>query len=1064
VVAVCCLGEVLAREISIERFQALYETSLSAEQIAAVTAPLDATPSLVVAAAGSGKTKVMALRAVWLVATAQLQPAEVIGLTFTRRAASELDKRLQQYLSILKATSTNPEHSNFWPGEIPNDAELPKVSTYNSFAVELFEQRAVALGFEPDAQTLGEADAFRLARRVALSPTQELVERLTESQLARDTLIDSILTLTHELADNNQSTDLALSYLAEFRRRLEAAPLVGKEGGRHKYFEKLLQRVSEKILIADLAVEYQKLKTDQGVLEYSDQVVLALRGAEFAPFNLGFRAVLLDEYQDTSPIQAQLLAMVFRNSSIMAVGDPRQAIYGWRGASAANLSDFFRDFRGDSNSSGRLFSLSTNWRSNEAIVSAANVTANRIDSTIRDSAGKNLASENSQLLPAPGAANGKVWISISQDQDTEATLVAEWFRERLQNEPDATAAILFRSRRHMSTFAEALHRCGVKYSLHGLGGMLEIPEVADLVSALRVIFEIDSGIYLMRLLAGPRWRVGAGDIAALSNYAKAQTRFLEEFDDGPELSLTEALDEMLIVKSVPSGMSEAGFVRIQEAASMFRKMRGFFGLGLSETARLIVEELQLDIEIVAATLETSADPLRNLNAFYQVLDDYENRAARPSMPDFLEWLNFATQHERFEPPSGSEPKGLVQLLTVHAAKGLEWNYVAMPNLVKDQFPAKAQDNSGWLGYGKLPFELRQDSIGLPTWTFPGDASQSQINESLEEFKGAMSDHRLAEERRVAYVAVTRAESELLVSASYWRRGLKKPDSLSEFLVEQLEGGHATPLGSLAESPEESNPLDSSVMSAAWPSVSSPERLNALSRARALVEEANPASASGGLAQLLAERRLRLEALPPLLPRRLSASALVSLIANPVEFSLRLARPEPSLFSASAKLGSEVHSALETAFGGEDVLDYLSGLAADAEESQRHSEAELLRTYLESAHGKGTPELVEHEVEFVLGPIVVTCKLDAVFKNEFGYEIIDWKTGSPPKTELELEQRSLQLAIYRVALSELLLEPIERISAGFFFLSTGEQVTPRRLDGKEQLELRLNQALRQLEAT
>lgn len=1062
-VAVGCLGEILTRAISIERFQALYETTLSAEQIAAVTAPLDATPSLVVAAAGSGKTKVMALRAVWLVATAQLQPAEVIGLTFTRRAASELDKRLQQYLSILKATSTNPAHSNFWPDEIPSDAELPKISTYNSFAVELFEQRALALGYEPDAQTLGEADAFRLARRVALSPNQQLVERLTESQLARDTLIDSILNFTHELADNNQSTELALSYLAEFKIRLEAAPLVGKEGGRHKYFEKLLQRVSEKILIADLAAEYQKLKAAEGFLEYSDQVVLALRGAEFAPFSLGYRAVLLDEYQDTSPIQAQLLAKVFRNSSIMAVGDPRQAIYGWRGASAANLSDFFREFRGDSNTSGRLFSLSTNWRSNVSIVAAANVTANRIDSTIRDSAGKRLASENSELVPAPRAASGKVWISISQDQETEATIVAEWFRERLQNEPDATAAILFRSRRYMAAFAEALQRNGVKYSLHGLGGMLEMPEVADLVSALRVIFEIDSGIYLMRLLAGPRWRVGAGDIAALSNYAKAQTRFLEEFDDGPELSLTEALDELLIMKSVPAGMSEVGFERLQDAAGLFRKMRGFFGLGLSETARLIAEELQLDIEIVAATVETAADPLLNLNSFYQLLDDYENRAVRPSMPDFLEWLNFAAQHERFDPPSGSEPKGLVQLLTVHAAKGLEWKYVAIPNLVKDQFPSRAQDNSGWLGYGKLPFELRQDASGLPSWTFPVAASQSEINESLETFKDAMSDHRLAEERRVAYVAVTRAESELLLSASHWRRGLKKPDSLSEFLVEQLESSHVTPLGSLSELPEDSNPLDASVLSAAWPSVSSPERLNALRRARDLVDHANPATASGGLEQLLAERRNRLQVLPPLLPRRLSASALVSLVANPIEFSLRLARPEPGAFSASAKLGSQVHSALETAFGGEDVFDYLTGLAKDAEESQRHSEAELLRTYLESAHDMGTPELVEHEIEFVLGPIVVTCKLDAVFKNEFGYEIIDWKTGGPPKTDLELERRSLQLAIYRIALSELLLEPIERISAGFFFLSTGEKVTPRRLDGKAQLELRLNEALQQLSA-
>jgi DNA helicase-2/ATP-dependent DNA helicase PcrA len=173
----------------------------------------------------------------------------------------------------------------------------------------------------------------------------------------------------------------------------------------------------------------------------------------------------------------------------------------------------------------------------------------------------------------------------------------------------------------------------------------------------------------------------------------------------------------------------------------------------------------------------------------------------------------------------------------------------------------------------------------------------------------------------------------------------------------------------------------------------------------------------------------------------------------------LARPEPSEFSASAKLGSEVHAALETAFTGEDSVDYLVGLTR---EYQQLPAAALLQAYLESDRAKqGTPEFVEHEIEFVLGPLIVTCKLDAVFKNEFGYEIIDWKTGAPPVDEADLERRSLQLAVYRVALAELLQQPLERIAAEFFYLSTGQQIKPQRLDGKQQLEEKLSRALMQL---
>ncbi|MEY3029326.1 MAG: hypothetical protein RL198_723 [Actinomycetota bacterium] len=1047
----------MPESVSIERFQELFKTRLSSEQIAAITAPFDGSPSLVVAGAGSGKTKVMALRAVWLVASEYVQPSEIVGLTFTRRAASELDKRLQQYLSTLKSTHSNRQAERLWPDSIPDDSELPKVSTYNSFAVELFQQRALALGYEPDALTLGEADGYRLARRVALNPRPELNELLAAGNLGRDTIVDAILSLSHELADNNQTAQAAREYLINLAQLLEQSPLVKKGNGRNKYFQDLQDRISEKTLIADLAGQYQDLKVSLGFLEYSDQVMLALRGAEIEPITHGYKAVLLDEYQDTSPIQAKLLATVFRDSTVMAVGDPRQAIYGWRGASTANLSEFLKDF-GGGGSSRQVYSLTTNWRSAKAIVDSANVTSTQIDSTIRDARGKSLQSQHNQLGYSPDATPGKVWVSVSQDQQTEAERVADWFLDRLANKAESTAAILFRNRRYMATYAQALERRRIPYSISGLGGMLEMPEVADLVSALRVIFEVDSGIYLMRLLAGPRWRIGAGDIAALSHYAAKQTRNLEEFDNGLALTLTESLDDLLLMKQPPTGMTPSGFERMQSAANLFRKIRKYYGLGLSELARLIAEELQLDIELIASSLDTAADPLRNLNAFYRLLDDYENRAVRPSMSEFLEWLNYAADHERLEPPSGSESKGVVQLLTIHAAKGLEWQYVAIPSLVQDQFPSKSKDNGGWLGYGKLPFALRQDKIGLPEWRFiPGDGQQ-QVNAALKEFKDDMARHRLAEERRVAYVAMTRAEEEVLLAASFWRRGQKSSDALSEYLLEQIEAGHLIPFGEQVTSAAEQNPLDAEERLVSWPTVSDPARLADLAQASQLFESAQQQDASGEINQLLAERERRLTPVAPLMPRRLSASALVALIDQPEAFARRLARPLPSEFSESAALGTEVHAALESAFMGEESVESLLGLSKAAQSS---AVTDLLEAFLASDFANGRPDLIEHEIEFVLGPFIVTCKLDAVFKNEFGYEIIDWKTGAAPSSDEDLARRSLQLAIYRLALSELTATPIERVSAGFFFLKTGQKLLPKGLEGRDQLEEKINRALRQL---
>jgi DNA helicase-2/ATP-dependent DNA helicase PcrA len=137
-------------------------------------------------------------------------------------------------------------------------------------------------------------------------------------------------------------------------------------------------------------------------------------------------------------------------------------------------------------------------------------------------------------------------------------------------------------------------------------------------------------------------------------------------------------------------------------------------------------------------------------------------------------------------PSTNPEKGVVQVLTIHAAKGLEWDNVCVANLVEGDFPGDGKGGTGWLGTGRLPYPLRGDRASLPEWQYRGVDSQPAAKQSQEEFKRAAKAHQLLEEFRLIYVAVTRPKAELLLSGSYWKPGNKKPREASRFLLTALE--------------------------------------------------------------------------------------------------------------------------------------------------------------------------------------------------------------------------------------------------------------------------------------
>ncbi|MEY3677286.1 MAG: hypothetical protein RL351_513, partial [Actinomycetota bacterium] len=513
-------------------YQVIKPFELTAEQAAAVQDASIDSPTLVVAGAGSGKTELMAVRVLWLVANGFARPEQILGLTFTRKAAAELSKRI--YESLLKLRD-----SEMWPEDLDYDFTAPTISTYNAYANNLFRDFALAIGYEPEAALLTEAAAFQLAREVVLKQGSKIDERLSDLDQSLNAIVENVLALAQSMNDNlvdaSQVDDVIQDVIAQ------VTDLPKKSGGTDKtqfaYMSTSLQPLSITPVLAKLADAYRAEKLRQGFVDYSDQVALAERAVREVPA-LRERErelhtqILLDEYQDTSYLQTRLLQNLFEGASVFAVGDPNQSIYGWRGASASNLKSFYTDFAAPAEA--KSFPLSTSWRNPKQVLSLAN---HLIDSL-----------KVVELSPSPKAGDGKIEIAFEQDLNLEASKVAAWFKQSMA--ADQTGALLMRKRSQMQLFVTALEAQGLEVEVVGLGGLLEVPEVVDLVSALRVIHNPAAGTQLIRLLAGPRWRIGAKDLERLHRYANRKARVEEELREkvqsglAPEdaVSIVDALD------------------------------------------------------------------------------------------------------------------------------------------------------------------------------------------------------------------------------------------------------------------------------------------------------------------------------------------------------------------------------------------------------------------------------------------------------------------------------------------------------------------------------------------
>lgn len=1047
----------------------------TAQQVEVIEAPM--APVLVVAGAGSGKTETMASRVVWLLANRHVDVGGILGLTFTRKAAGELAARIGKRIAALQDVGIlDPAADALF--------DRPDVSTYNAYANALFRDNALLVGREPESVLLSEASAWRLARRIVVRHGDERLSTLGKSV---DQVAELVLSLSHELAEIDGTTEDLLGFVEQFVGIAELP-----DGGRGSYaqVDQAVAVVGALPVLLDLALRYADEKRRQGLVEFSDQVALALAACERSPKVVKVAreragVVLLDEYQDTSVVQTRLLSTLFADHPVMAVGDPHQSIYGWRGASAANLARFSQDFGREA--AATQFNLSTSWRNDRRILEAANVLVRPLQQQAQAAARLRVL----DLEPKPGAGEGSLSVDVSETSTEEVRVVAEWCADRLLahrgGDPAGSAAILFRARRPMQDFADGLAALGVPHHILGLGGLLSSPEIVDVTAALRVIHDPGAGSALIRLLSGPRWRIGVRDLGHLVEVARylqaidwktkrydaeLAARLRESVADDDGRSIIDAVD-FIAADRVPAGLAagftEEGRSRIQEAGLVFASLRRRVGSGLPDLVRAVERELRLDIEVVAnESTGSAARASARLQAFHDEIISFIAAEEQVNLGSLLAWIDRSLGRDDLGPAGEAPDQGAVQLLTIHGSKGLEWDHVVIPRLVVDELPAKPKDGKGWVGLGTLPYDFRGDAAELPEFAWRTAETRKEVVDAQAAFSEALSARALDEERRLAYVAVTRAKHDLLLTGSFWSGERKRPRAASTYLEELADAGV---IGDLpAASAFEENPIDTGAAVVQWPLDPLGPRRAVVERAAAEVEERRGLPEAGLLATLgpleneltlLLEERRRAATTSARgeLPVRIPASRFKEFVTEPEAALERLRRPVPQRPYRQTRLGTRFHSWVEAHYeryglqelvdAGPDELD-LEAPGADAAEGTGFEE--LVERFLASEWADVRPIEVETEIHVPLGDTgrLVVCKLDAVFQRGDRFEIVDWKTGAVPTTPEDVRNASFQLALYRLAYAHHRDIDPERIDAVLYYVTHDVQLRPERLYSEEEL--------------
>ncbi|MDK6565481.1 UvrD-helicase domain-containing protein [Corynebacterium pyruviciproducens] len=812
---------------------------------------------LVVAGAGAGKTKTMADRVVWLVANGLVRPEQVLGLTFTRKAAQNLKQKIRGSLFDL--------HQKVSGQEVRAEDNLDaSVYTYDAYAQNLVREYGLLLPTEPGARIISYAEMMQIATKIAENYHGSFPDDTATKSTA--TVAKHIVTLVSNIESNMLTVDDVIEASEENIRLVDG---LAKQTNDTKKFVNT-QHTRETLL--KLVQRFNDYLKENRLTTFSHTMSAAARLAVNEPAvgageRSRFRVIMLDEYQDTSHSQRILLRALFGTGepglAVTAVGDPMQAIYGWRGASPSNLANFVTDFPhtpGDEATSqppqeAKKLELTTSFRNPADVLTVAN----SISGAILDAGGEYSSGERAvaELQPREGASCGDVSFANFELEENEADYVArqlameyygvsdealDAYVETLAKQdsgesglPGATrrkdtepfgAAILVRQHSQVKEAAKALERYKVPYHVHSLTGLLEMPEIVDLVSIARALARPDDTTALLRILTGPLVKLGFADLKALSSRARRLNSLQRETtaddgdshdEDSPVLThLREEVASALEEDSVALGdaladlgdkeqYTPAGYERLLKLSAQFRWLRGnSLTNGLQDIFQDIENVFGIRTEVLARENPRvlGVPGTSHLDTFHSYVANF-SAIDGATLNGFLDYLEAEEQDRSMDQGEQTVSPNRVDIMTVHAAKGLEFPTVAVIGANQKMYGDGSTVESvstAATAPAVLPSVLAGDGVDIPepllatpskdwkndlsfaygyefldsTPRFSVDPDSEIVNgtkfkEAVERYKCFLRMKEVREATRLLYVAVTRSSNRLIVTSHSRKR-------------------------------------------------------------------------------------------------------------------------------------------------------------------------------------------------------------------------------------------------------------------------------------------------------
>jgi DNA helicase II / ATP-dependent DNA helicase PcrA len=920
------------------------------------------------AGAGTGKTTTVAMAIANLISDHGIEPEAVLGITFTNKAAAELADRVRGMVG----------------GDDPG--RQAEVHTYHGFAAQVLSEFGSLAGVDRRPRIITPTFARQLLADTFYQGTYQHIDITWAGNIER------ILKLGDRLGDHLRGPQdiLDLGVTDETgAARAEMAGILGR---------------------------YADDKRRLGVVDYSDLIILATRVVSDFPalaktIRDRYRVVVLDEYQDTNPAQRVLLTTIFGDGfPVIGVGDEDQTIYEWRGASAENFELFAEHFPTPEGAPAHLRGLTLNRRSTQPILDIANQV-------------RAMATEGAE--PLKSAAADDTGTEILTFWAADAVDEAEWIAGHFERLHDQGVkwedmAVLFRKNRHFPLVVETLGRHDIPVEVANVGGLLAVPEVADLVAWLRVIERPEDSAALAQILFGSRYRLGMADLLPLVRRANLRRPGKPDSEDPDTLTIVETLDELEAVELLrpEAGQALHHFHEVYRRAVVESQ-----GLSLVEVCRLILDMTGAWRDIEALPTNQRLTARLNLYRLLDLTEEWTPLRGKPSVGAFLDYLSIMYE-ETSEDLDAARLSGAdaVTLVTVHRAKGLEWENVAIPALTQGDFPTTGA--------------VLEDPIDKPYFV-PTNLRIDRVMSGLPEAEGHRKDfarqRSLRQEWRIGYVAVTRAGRRLFASGAQWY-GLPEPPKTAKAPSElwtliddhpaSVRDGWAEPierpriLGSFYSAPTPDPVFANGWDNALRMAIEDPDSVGRLADAAGIADEHN---------QLVEETEARLFALagPGLQAedtseQTVSVTGLVTYAQCPKRYYWTDVDPLPRRRNRAAMRGTDVHRRIELHQRGQAPLDLveegLYDISGD-EGSDAHADTgpPAFEVYLGSRFAERNAALVEAPFSLQLeSGYRVRGRIDAIYAEEDRWEIVDFKSGRVSDDPT----RVVQLQAYAVAATDL----------------------------------------------